>query len=34
MFAAAEKDNESLESGKPALAKHKMLPEVTEMLNR
>jgi hypothetical protein len=34
MEKAAIVDNEAVESGQPALAKHKMLPEVVEMLNR
>jgi transcription factor SPN1 len=34
MENAAILDQESVEEGKPALAKHKMLPEVVEMLNK
>lgn len=34
MTNAVEADNESVQAGRPALAKHKMLPEVEELLNK
>lgn len=34
MEMAADRDNENVQNGKPALEKHKILGEVTEMLNR
>lgn len=34
MESIAIADQENVEEGRPALAKHKMLPEVLEMLNR
>lgn len=34
MEKAAMDDNDNVESGRPALCKHKMLDEIVEMLNR
>lgn len=34
MENAAATDNESVQANRPALAKHKMLPEVTDMLTK